>query len=65
MQIVTGIFFFIVAAGLFLWIHFFSADILIKNMIPVALGLIVLWFLLIYAVMKKKEKRRMKKEENK
>ncbi|KXL54009.1 hypothetical protein CLNEO_01050 [Anaerotignum neopropionicum] len=65
MQIVMGAYFLIVAAGLFLWIHFFSANSLIKNIIPVALGLIVLWFLLIYTVMKQAKQHRRKKEENK
>lgn len=65
MQIVSGVYFLIVAVGLFLWIHFFSADSLINNMIPVVLVLIVFWFLLIYFVMKGKVKPSDKKEEDK
>lgn len=64
MQIISGAYFIIVSLGLFLWIHFFSADILVKHIIPVALGLIALWFLLIYAFMKREETQRRKKEED-
>ncbi|WP_304507810.1 hypothetical protein [Anaerotignum sp.] len=65
MQIVSGVYFLIVAVGLFLWIHFFSVDSLINNMIAVVLGLIVLWFLLLYFVMKSKVRPSNKKEEDK
>ncbi len=65
MQIASSVYFLIVAAGLFLWIHFFSADILIKNIIPVVVGLIALWFLFIYAIMKREGKQRSKQEEEK
>lgn len=64
MQIVSTGYFLMIAAGLFLWIHFFSADRLVKNMIPVALGLIVLWFLLIYVVMKREGKRKNNRKDN-
>ncbi|WP_352399942.1 hypothetical protein [Anaerotignum sp.] len=52
MQIVSGVYFLVIAILLFLWIHFFSGEVLRKGMIPVALVLIALWFLLIYIVMK-------------
>lgn len=65
MQIVSGVYFFIVAIGLYLWIHFFSADMLVKNIIPIALGLIVLWFLFIYIVMKKESQRKDSREDEK
>ena len=65
MQILSGAYFVIVSLGLFLWVHFFSADALVKHIIAVALGLIALWFLLIYTVMKREEKQRSKKEEDK
>ena len=53
MQIVSVGYFLIVAVSLFLWVEFFSVDSLLENIIPVALGLIVLWFLFIYIVMKR------------
>lgn len=65
MKMISGVYFIIVSLGLFLWIHFFSRDILVKHIIPVALGLIVLWFILIYAIMKRDEKQRNRKEEDK
>lgn len=65
MQIISGAYFIIVSLGLFLWIHFLGGDILVKHMIPLALGLIVLWFFMIYAVMKRDEKQRNRKEEDK
>ncbi|MEA5056448.1 hypothetical protein SDC9_95935 [bioreactor metagenome] len=65
MKMISGVYFIIVSLGLFLWIHFFSGDILVKHIIPVALGLIVLWFILIYAIMKRDEKQRNRKEEDK
>ncbi len=65
MQILSGAYFIVISLGLFLWVHFFSAEIIVKHIIPVALGLIALWFLLIYAVMKRDEKQRSKKEEDK
>lgn len=65
MQVISSIYFLIVAIGLFLWIHFFSADILVKNMIPVTLGLIVLWFLFIYIVMRQQGKGRNNREDEK
>lgn len=53
MQIVSVGYFLIVAVGLFLWVEFFSVDTLLENILPVAVGLIVLWFLFIYIVMKR------------
>jgi len=42
MQIVSGVYFLIVAIVLFLWAQFFSGDSLVKNIIPVAVVLIIL-----------------------
>ena len=65
LQMISGVYFILVFLGLFLWIHFFSTDSLIRHIPFVALGLVVLWFLLVYAVMKRGEKQRMRKEEDK
>ncbi len=65
MQIISGAYFIIVSLGLFLWIHFWGGDILLKHMIPVVLGLIVLWFFMIYAAMKRDEKQTNRKQEDK
>lgn len=63
MQIVSGIYFLLMAVGLFLWIHFFTVERLVKNFIPLALGCIVLWFLLIYVVMKRQSKKRTNRKD--
>ncbi len=61
LQMISGVYFIVVSLGLFLWIHFFSADSLVKHIPFVALGLVILWFLLVCAVLKRGEK----KEEDK
>lgn len=52
MQLVTVIYF--VAAGLILWLMSkkLSGDWILQHVLPLALGLIVLWFILIFLTLK-------------
>lgn len=63
MQIVTAIYFIAVAVGLFLLSKIIPAQTLMKMVLPLALGLLVIWFLLIFAVLKHKTKQKQKHKE--
>ena len=63
MQMVTGIYFIAVAVGLFLLSKMIPAQTLLNMILPLALVLLVVWFLLIFAVLKYQTKQKQKDEE--
>ncbi len=63
MQMVTGIYFVAVAIGLFLLSKIIPAQTLLHLVLPLALVLLVVWFLLIFAVLKRQTKQKQKDEE--
>ncbi len=63
MQMVTGVYFVAVAVGLFLLSKIIPAQTLLHLVLPLALVLLVVWFLLIFAVLKHQTKQKQKDEE--
>lgn len=63
MQMVTGIYFVAVAIGLFLLSKIIPAQTLLHLVLPLALVLLLVWFLLIFAVLKHQTKQKQKEEE--
>ena len=63
MQIVTAIYFIAVAVGLFLLSKMMPAQTLLKMVLPLALVLLVVWFLLIFAVLKHQTKQKQNRKE--
>lgn len=63
MQIVTGIYFIAVAVCLFLLSKIIPAQTLLDMVLPLALVLLVVWFLLIFAVLKYQTKQKQNDKE--
>lgn len=58
MMLVTLCYLVVVGAGLFLAARYIRAETLLDAILPLALALLVLWFVLIYAALRLQHKRK-------
>ncbi len=58
MMLVTLCYLVVVGAGLFLAARYIRAETLLDIILPLALALLVLWFVLIYAALRLQHKRK-------
>lgn len=58
MMLLTLCYLVVVGVGLFLAAHYIPAEALLDAILPLALALLVLWFVLIYAALRLQHKRK-------